>query len=95
MNILQTSIGGGKFPPRKVCRAFTLIELLVVIAIIAILAALLLPVLSSAKANAQKTYCMNNLKQLAVTWTIYNGDNDGKIPSCVPFFMRGIGNSNA
>jgi len=63
---------------------FTLVELLVVIAIIGILAALLLPVLSSAKANAQKTYCMNNLKQLAVAWTIYNGDNGGKIPSCVP-----------
>jgi prepilin-type N-terminal cleavage/methylation domain-containing protein len=74
---------------------FTLIELLVVIAIIAIMAALLLPALSSAKANAQKTYCMNNLKQLATAWTIYNGDNDGKIPSCVPFYVRGIGNSNA
>jgi prepilin-type N-terminal cleavage/methylation domain-containing protein len=76
-------------------RAFTLTELLIVIAIISILAALLLPVLSSAKADAQKTSCMNNLKQLAVAWTIYNGDNAGKIPSCVPFFTRGIGNSNA
>ena len=76
-------------------RAFTLIELLVIIAIIAILAALLLPVLSSAKANAQKTYCLSNLKQLALAWTIYNGDNGGKIPSCVPFYVRGIGNSDA
>ena len=75
--------------------AFTLMELLVVIAIIAILAALLLLALSSAKANAQKTSCMNNLKQLATAWTIYNGDNGGTIPSCVPFFTRGIGNSNA
>ncbi len=75
--------------------AFTLIELLVVIAIIAILAALLLPVLSAAKVSAQKTSCLSNLKQLAVAWTIYNGDNGGKIPSCVPFYTRGIGNPNA
>ena len=79
----------------KNASGFTLVELLVVIAIIAILAALLLPALSSAKANAQRTSCMNNLKQLATAWTIYNGDNSGKIPSCVPFFTRGAGNSNA
>jgi hypothetical protein len=38
---------------------------------------------------------MNNLKQLGIAWTIYNGDNGGKISSCVPFISRGIGNSNA
>jgi prepilin-type N-terminal cleavage/methylation domain-containing protein len=75
--------------------AFTLIELLVVMAIIAILAALLLPVLSVARANAQKTPCLNNLKQLAAAWTIYTGDNGGKIPSCVPFYTRGTGNPDA
>jgi prepilin-type N-terminal cleavage/methylation domain-containing protein/prepilin-type processing-associated H-X9-DG protein len=65
-------------PAALVCReaGFNLIELLVVIAIIAILAALLLPALSSAKAQAKKAGCLNNIKQMQVAWHIYADDFD-------------------
>lgn len=61
-------------------RAFTLIELLVVIAIIAILAAILFPVFSQAKQTAKATSCLSNLRQLDMSFMMYQNDNEDHFP---------------
>jgi len=66
-------------PSARQRQAFTLIELLVVIGVIALLLAILIPVLRSAKEHAQRAVCLSNLRQLTLAWVAYADDNDGKL----------------
>jgi len=69
-------------------KAFTLIELLVVIAIIALLMAILVPVLRSARERAHRVVCLSNLRQLTFAWFTYANEHDGKIVPVAGFTYK-------
>lgn len=82
---LSNPIPRGNTPPAPACRtrndaAFTLVELLVVIAILALLAALLIPVVSIGRNVAQRTSCATNMRQLQIAHTLYTSQHDGIMP---------------
>jgi prepilin-type N-terminal cleavage/methylation domain-containing protein len=81
MKISQREKFNGQIQFMKFGKGFTLIELLVVIVVIAILAALLLPVLNRAKAKAQRTTCLNNLRQIDLGVRMYSDDSNDASPS--------------
>jgi prepilin-type N-terminal cleavage/methylation domain-containing protein len=65
---------------RGLAHGFTLVELLVVIGVLGILASMLMPALAKAKAKANATKCLNNIRQVTMAATMYAGDNDDELP---------------
>ena len=75
-------------PSRGRRRAFTLIELLVVVAIVAVLAALLLPVLTQARESGRNAACISNLRQMGLAFALYADDYDDYLPSYDTWLWR-------
>ncbi len=69
-----------KHVPGKASKGFTLVELLVVIAIIGMLAALIMPVLSSARSRGRQSHCANNLHQISMAIMMYRMDHNDRDP---------------
>lgn len=74
---------------RRIINGFTLIELLVVIAIIAILAAILFPVFTSARRNGMRMKCLSNMRQISMAITAYAEQNDNRYPIIINSFDAG------
>ena len=85
----RESFAGRRATPATGRRGFTLIELLVVIAIIAILAAILLPALASAKARALRMQCTSQIKQLAFGMNVFPGDHNEMLPPATVQYSDG------
>jgi prepilin-type N-terminal cleavage/methylation domain-containing protein/prepilin-type processing-associated H-X9-DG protein len=67
--------------PKRLSRGFTLVELLVVVAVIAVLAAIIFPVLSRARSRSHATVCTSNLRQFGTAFALYSDDWDQRFPS--------------
>jgi prepilin-type processing-associated H-X9-DG protein/prepilin-type N-terminal cleavage/methylation domain-containing protein len=76
----QTPLPPPRAPrPSRRCRAFTLTELLVVIGLILVMMSLLMPALGKVRAAASATSCLSNLRQMGIAWTLYTGENKGRL----------------
>ncbi len=88
----STSPGIRPNPPPRAGRGFTLIELLTVIAIIAVLAAIVMPVLNRARESARRSECTTNLRELAHAWHLFAADHGDRFPVGLTWTHPDLGN---